>query len=875
MPEAIEQRDFFISFNNADLAYAKAIDAALREAGFTTYFFPNDLLEGGNVAVWMDQALMNSAQTLALFSPDYTKDQAVYSKIERYASLWQDPGNDERKLIPILLRETTFTPLMALLRRIDVTGMTRDDAAAHIVERLKAPLETKQRSYWRIGLPLPKVFNVLYRPNPNFTGRFDAIESLHKSLRQGNAAITAVAGMGGVGKTTLAAEYCHRFGGRYGGVWWVRAEQEPVMLADLAALGLRLGIAATGNIEADAHAALGNLASRTEPWLMVYDNAPNADAVSKWLPAGAVRCLITSRFAGFDSVAAVTKLGQWTDEVTANYLIFRTKRGDKSGALRLAHSLGGLPLAAEQAAAFLRDRKGISFDDYAKEIARLIKEEKPAGAKGDYPDTVYAAFVKSLETAEGTKSGKAALDLIRLCAFLSPDGVDLGLLLADQSSEILPADFAAAITDTFAREDAFASLAALSLLRREEGPAGPLVIFHRLLLDVTRDWMGASARDLWGSVAVQVANAAFPYRAPDPVNWPRCARLMPHIAPLDAYAPRSGAAGKSLSRLLNQASVFLNAHGDRAGAVAMAEKAVALGRETEAENPLNLAAGLINLAGCYADLKRMDDAEVTYGEALAIQEPLLDKNDPVRATTLSYIIDLHLKRKEFVKAEQLCLRAAEIEKAADGPISTGYGTALSNLAAIYSGWADEPGQSTRLAQAQKYATQALTITLATSGPRHPQTATRYHNVAWNKAKQGDPAGAVAEAQRAVAIMLSLGLAQHPNTQLIAQCLVDDWNLAGRPDAATRLRRGDIADLMPVIAQIEAEHRAWVAEDPKNRHFGPPSPFDPSQDRMSQIRAALVKAGFDLDELMRRVEAGELSGEAFNKIVNDSLTTNEG
>ena len=51
-----------------------------------------------------------------------------------------------------------------------------------------------------------------------------------------HAAITAFAGTGGIGKTTLAAEYCHRFGGLYGGVLWIRAEQEPVMLADLQSL---------------------------------------------------------------------------------------------------------------------------------------------------------------------------------------------------------------------------------------------------------------------------------------------------------------------------------------------------------------------------------------------------------------------------------------------------------------------------------------------------------------------------------------------------------------------------------------------------------------------------------------------------------------
>jgi hypothetical protein len=297
------QRDFFISFNSADRAYADAIDAALRAEGFTTYHWPNEVDVGDIVPRWMDEALMNSAQTLALHSPDYMKKQAVYSRVEDYASWWQDAGRDTRKLIPVVLRETTLTPTIAIISRIEVTGMTPDEAAKHIVERLKKPDEAKARDLWRGGLPLPKIFNALYRPNPNFTGRFEAMESLQQSLRAGNAAVTAVAGMGGVGKTTLAAEYCHRFCGRYGGVWWIRAEQEPVMLGDLQALGQWLGVASGANTEADARTTLDHLASVTQLWLLVYDNAPNPDAVRKWLPAGAVRCLITSRFVAFDDIA--------------------------------------------------------------------------------------------------------------------------------------------------------------------------------------------------------------------------------------------------------------------------------------------------------------------------------------------------------------------------------------------------------------------------------------------------------------------------------------------------------------------------------------------------------------------------------------------
>ena len=160
------RRDFFISFNGADLAYAEAIDAALTEAGFTTFFHPRDLLPGGIVPEWMEKSLLNSNQTIALFSPDYVKEEAVYSFIERYASWWRDKRGKERKLIPVVVRKVDFTehPITEIYSRIECVGKNPKEAAAHVVQRLRGPEETKERRTIQIGGNLPAIFHVAYRP---------------------------------------------------------------------------------------------------------------------------------------------------------------------------------------------------------------------------------------------------------------------------------------------------------------------------------------------------------------------------------------------------------------------------------------------------------------------------------------------------------------------------------------------------------------------------------------------------------------------------------------------------------------------------------------------------------------------------------------
>lgn len=469
----------------------------------------------------------------------------------------------------------------------------------------------------------------------------------------------------------------------------------------------------------------------------------------------------------------------------------------------------------------MKDRKGISFDDYATDIATLIKRPKPKGTIGDYPDTVYAAFVKSLDTLKSVDASETALDLLRLCAFLSPDGVELGLLSSKEGGAVLPASFIEAISDKYAREDALAALVSLSLLRQENGPAGQVLIFHRLLLDVVRDWMGGDARDLWGGAAVRLVSRTFPWVEVN--TWEICARLMPHVAPLDAHAPQTGTAGQALGRLLNQACLYLSERGDRAGALALAKRAVEFGRSTRTP-PQTLAIRLSNLAGRYTDLDRLDEAETTHREALAIQEQLLKPDDPSLAITLSNLARVHSKRNDFAKAEPLLLRAIDITKAAHGEQSAEYGTSLSNIGALYCDWADEPGHAGKREQEEQYKTQGMEVTRAARGTRHPETSFGYNNLAIMKAKRGDRLGAATDLERAVAIMLSLDLTQHPDAQRMVRDLNRIWRQSSQSDKAARLEGDDFSGLLPVIAQIEAEHRAWVAEDPENRHFGPPSPF---------------------------------------------------
>ncbi len=76
--------------------------------------------------------------------------------------------------------------------------------------------------------------------NPGFTCRDQMLADVRQALLSGGREVVqALAGMGGVGKTQLAAEYAYRFASGYDVVWWIAAEQAGLIGEQVAALAAK------------------------------------------------------------------------------------------------------------------------------------------------------------------------------------------------------------------------------------------------------------------------------------------------------------------------------------------------------------------------------------------------------------------------------------------------------------------------------------------------------------------------------------------------------------------------------------------------------------------------------------------------------------
>jgi hypothetical protein len=420
--------DIFVSYTSSDKDWAFWIGKELTALGHTPHVHEWEIKAGGDIYAWMEQRHDAADHVLCVVSDEYLK--APYSTLERNAALWQAAAKRPGFVLLVAVKPCRLPTLSDHMRRCELFGIPEDAARLRFREFMTARAAPEAVSF---PGKVVAVSNIPIRVPEHFLGRDDALTAIETSLAryEGRAAITAVHGLRGVGKTTLAAAYAEKHHGDYRATWWIRAQTESTLRADVVALGVRLGwVGADDKEEPALGLVMERLRHEGEGILLIYDNAIDADALKPYLPrGGAAKVLVTSNAHAWRDVAEPVEIRLWPKHIGADYLIARTGReAERAAAEALSEALGGLPLAHEQAAAYC-ERLDISLAEYRKRFdatpARLLDDARHAPA--EYHDGLTVAKTFALAIEEAAKLHPAAEPLIVYAALLAPEPIPLFL----------------------------------------------------------------------------------------------------------------------------------------------------------------------------------------------------------------------------------------------------------------------------------------------------------------------------------------------------------------------------------------------------------------------------------------------------------------
>jgi tetratricopeptide (TPR) repeat protein len=393
-------------------------------------------------------------------------------------------------------------------------------------------------------------------------------EQLLRSLRR-ERGLAVLAGMGGVGKSTVAAELARRLQSERP-VWWVSAADVASLTGGMVTVARRLGasdrdLRVIGSHAADAPERLWEYLERAEAsWLLVVDNADDLailsapavrsapDAVppvvdgTGWIRAGGRGLVVvTTRLAdqaSWGRQARVYAVTQLDERRAAEVLIDLAPRaGSVAEAEALARRLGGLPLALHLAGSYLRSEFGRwpSFDAYRDALDEASGSPGLLGRELDrvLPTDDRSAFLRAWEISldDLERSGAAhARALLRMLACYTPSvPIPLDLLGADRLAPLLGGDPAAAESRL---DEALRGLARVGLISTVASRPGAAVIVHPVIADSNRAHLVAPADarepdpDLVRNVAVDVLVAeTTALHADRPAHWHRFATITPHL----------------------------------------------------------------------------------------------------------------------------------------------------------------------------------------------------------------------------------------------------------------------------------------------------------------------------------------------------------
>lgn len=533
----------------------------------------------------------------------------------------------------------------------------------------------------------------------HFAGRDDELRRLREGFtpRGDQVLVQALHGLPGVGKTQLAKRFALAHRDDYDLVLWVRAGEPAQLVADYVGLAAVLGT--LDGVVADQDALVEAVRTQLEAggkrWLLVFDDALEPGGLERFVPrAGGGHVLVTSRDPAWRSIAAPFEVSPLCEQFAVEFLLSRTGRRDEDAAAQLARTLGCLPLALEQAAAYI-EQETETFTGYLS----LFPEDTVHGLGDNAPATDYQGTVAgtfSLAIQKVASQSERAQDLLKLFAFLAPDAVPLEMLRAEAACVESPVS--RALTDDVTVAAMVGVLRRYSLVQVVDDQT---IDVHGLIQLVVREAMTGPERRKWAEAAVSFIDSAFPRGYHNESTWSTCERLLPHALATTRHLDCLGGSSRAALDLVERGADYLQTRGLRGEARMLFASAVgALERAGPDDRRLSR---LEHKLGAVAFLQGdLDGARKHYERSIETQQRVCGPDDIHVATTLGEIAKVLHSQGDLDGARALTERVLSRQLVAYHPEHLDVGFSLYSLASIL---ASQGEHQTALVHARR----ALTI----------------------------------------------------------------------------------------------------------------------------------------------------------------------
>jgi tetratricopeptide (TPR) repeat protein len=568
--------------------------------------------------------------------------------------------------------------------------------------------------------------------------------------------------LGGVGKTQLAVEYAYRYAREYDIVWFVHSESSSVLASDLAQLAMALQLPERDERDQNqvVQAVRRELSQRNR-WLIIFDNAEEPNDWSPFHLPQTGHVLITSRNPNWGARAHPLDVQVLPRAQAVEFLLKRiglsplSETGDNSsrseaewrgrGGGELADALGCLPLALEQAGAYI-EANGKTIAEYLKLYRaheRDLLAHKPAT---DYPASVATTWQISFDAI--AQQSAASVALLNLLAFFAPDAIPRELLQTKKVCETLQVSW----DDDFEFDKAVQPLRRYSLVRAGNG----LFDVHRLVQTMVRDRMDDATRKTFAEAALKCVNDACPaYENSIMEVWGIYARLLEHARATTNETERLSIAPNETARLMNQVGLYLQYRAELGEAKTLFERALAIDEATFGKDHPNVATDVNNLGLVLRDLGDLPRAKECFERAISIWETNLGADHPQVATGVNNLGSVLRDLGDLTRAKECFGRALTIDETTFGKDHPNVAIRVNNLGGVLRDLGDLP-------RAKECFERVVKIFEDNLGTNHPNVATAVNNLGLVLRDLGDLPHAQQCFERALAIDEATFGIDHPN-----------------------------------------------------------------------------------------------------------------